>query len=70
MKIKERLQRLEKTLKPDLETPDYHIIFVGKNSDGSIKETLGIISYADGRLWMNPKIYPFEKHKRRSVFDR
>ena len=70
MRIKERIQRLEKTLKPDLETPDYHIIFVGKNSDGSMKSTLGVIYYADGREWMNPEIYPIEKQKRRSVFDR
>lgn len=69
MRIKERLQRLEKTLKPDPETPDYHIYFVGKASDGSVKRTLGIIHYADGRIWMNPKIYPPEK-KLRSVFDR
>ncbi|MGV7234778.1 MAG: hypothetical protein ACQ9ET_00825 [Nitrosomonadaceae bacterium] len=63
MKIKERLQRLEKKLTPYQDTKDYHIVFVGRNSDGSLKETTGIISYADGRHWFNPEIYPPEQQK-------
>jgi len=60
MRIKERLQRLEKKLTPYQDTKDYHIVFVGKNSDGSWEETLGIIYYADGREWRNPDMFPPE----------
>ena len=61
MRIKERLYKLEKALKPDVENINYHVVFVGENSDGSIEETLGIIYYADGRQWFNPDIYPTDE---------
>ena len=60
MTIKERLQKLEKTLKPYQETTNYYIYFVDTNSDGSMNRTLGIIQYADGRKWMNPEMFPPE----------
>jgi len=63
MRIKERLQKLEKTLKPYQETTTFYIYFVDTNSDGSMNKTLGIISYADGRWWFNPEIYAPEEQK-------
>ena len=60
MSIRERLQKLEKKLAPDPETLNYHIYFVDKTSDGSMKRTLGVIYYADGRKWMNPEMFPPE----------